>query len=29
MMIIAHIDEKYLPIVKNLPDIVRFKIELA
>lgn len=29
MMIIAHIDEEYLPLVKKLPKSVRFTIELA
>lgn len=29
MMIIAHIDEEYLPLVKSLPEDVRFVVEAA
>ena len=29
MMIIAHIDEEHLRLVRNLPDIVKFVVELA
>lgn len=29
MMIIAHIDEEFIPLVKKLPKSVRFTVELA
>lgn len=29
MMVIAHIEEEYLDLVKNLPASVRFRVELA
>lgn len=29
MMIIAHIDEEFLPLIRELPKTVRFTVELA
>lgn len=29
IMIIAHIEEEYLPLVKGLPDMVQFVVELV